>query len=339
MKQEIWKVTTKANKIYFNKIDFILLFWYDISGGSMKNYDKFNTLILKYCDYLEYEKRYSVNTVSGYLKDIEEFRDFLMREELDPFLVEYDDIRCFSNSLENRNLSAASLARLFSSLRSFYKYLAKNEYIDANPFMLVRSPKREKRLPKFLYSNELEELFKVPDLDTVIGIRDRLILELLYATGVRVSELISIKVKDIDRNSKTIRVIGKGNKERVVFFGDYAYEILELYLSRRYELLRGSNDYLFLNGHGNMLTTNGVRYVLNGIIQKSSLHTSISPHMLRHSFATHLLNEGCDILSVQELLGHESIKATQIYTHVTNDHLKEVYFKAHPRNRMGRKEE
>jgi len=302
-------------------------------------YNKFNELILKYCDYLEYERRYSVYTISGYLKDIEEFRDFLVREDLDPFLIEYEDIRNFSISLENRKLSSASLSRMFSSLRSFYKYLLKLEYVEINPFMLVKSPKREKKLPKFFYYNELEELFKIPDLDTAIGVRNRLILELLYATGVRVSELISIRVKDIDMKSKTIRVIGKGNKERLVFFGEYAADILKLYLEKRNEFLRGNNDYLLLNNHGNKFTTNGIRYVLNQLIRESSLHTSISPHMLRHSFATHLLNEGCDILSVQELLGHESIKATQIYTHVTNDHLKEVYLKAHPRNKMGHKEE
>ena len=190
--------------------------------------------------------------------------------------------------------------------------------------------KKEKKLPRFFYYNELEELFQTPRLSTPLGQRDRLILEMLYATGVRVSELVDIKTTDISGNE--IRIVGKGNKERIVRFGEYVEDILELYLNDAYhELNLDNSDYLFLNSHGGQLTTRGIRYILDRIISNTTLKKSISPHMLRHSFATHLLNEGCDILTVQELLGHESLTATSIYTHVTNDRLKEVYYKCHPR--------
>ena len=198
------------------------------------------------------------------------------------------------------------------------------------PFILIKTPKKEKRLPRFFYYNELEELFKVPDLKTPLGQRDRLLLEVLYATGVRVSELVNMKITDIYRN--TVKVFGKGSKERVVYLGEYALKILEIYLKDGYlKLNKKGSLYLFLNNNGGKLTRRGVSYLLDKIIVKTSVNKKISPHMLRHSFATHLLNEGCDILSVQELLGHESLSATSIYTHVTTDRLKEVYFKAHPR--------
>ena len=173
-------------------------------------------------------------------------------------------------------------------------------------------------------------MFQVPKLNTALGQRDRLLLEMLYATGVRVSELVNIKVSDI--NGEEIRVLGKGNKERIVEFGDYAESILELYLNEGYKHLNiKKSEYLFLNNRGGKLTTRGVRYILDNIINKTTIDKKISPHMLRHTFATHLLNEGCDLLTVQELLGHESLTATSIYTHITNDRLKEVYFKCHPR--------
>ena len=222
------------------------------------------------------------------------------------------------------------MKRKISSLRGFYKYLINNKVIDSNPFSLVSLPKKERHLPRFFYYNELEEMFQVPKLNTALGQRDRLLLEMLYATGVRVSELVNIKVSDI--NGEEIKVLGKGNKERIVEFGDYAESILELYLKEGYKHLNvKKSEYLFLNNRGGKLTTRGVRYILDNIINKTTIDKKISPHMLRHTFATHLLNEGCDLLTVQELLGHESLTATSIYTHITNDRLKEVYFKCHPR--------
>ena len=223
----------------------------------------------------------------------------------------------------------STISRKISALRGFYKFLQNNNKIENNPFSLINLPKKEKKLPRFFFYNELEELFNTPKLNTPLGQRDRLILEMLYATGVRVSELVNIKVSDI--SDRTIKILGKGNKERIVRFGDYCEEILKMYLNDGHYKLNSSSEYLFLNNNGGQLTDRGVRYLLDKIIEKTTIEKKISPHMLRHSFATHLLNEGCDILTVQELLGHESLTATSIYTHVTNDRLKDVYFKTHPR--------
>ena len=172
-------------------------------------------------------------------------------------------------------------------------------------------------------------MFNICDTTTFYGLRDRLILEILYATGIRVGELEYMKIKDINLYENKIKILGKGNKERIVYFGEYTREILDLYLKQRTD----KNEYLLINNHKERLTSRGIRYILNKIIAKTSIETKISPHMLRHTFATHMLNEGCDLLSVQELLGHESLRATQVYTHVTNDRLKDVYLKTHPRNK------
>ena len=284
----------------------------------------------EYLKYLKYQKNYSNDTISSYEEDIIEYFDFLERECLNLLKVKYDDIRFFLIELDKKNNKASTVSRKMSSLRGFYKFLINNNYIKNNPFTLVSMPKREKKLPRFFYYNELEELFSIPDISTSLGQRDRVILEFLYASGVRVSELVNIKYSDI--NDEEIKVLGKGNKERITRIGDYAREYLDIYLSDGYkELNINREDYLFLNKNGKKLTTRGIRYILDKIIEKSTIGKKISPHMLRHSFATHLLNEGCDILSVQELLGHESLSTTAIYTHVTTDRLKEVYYRAHPR--------
>ena len=233
---------------------------------------------------------------------------------------------------ENKNDNNTSINRKLSSLRGFYKYMANEGIVKTNVFSLVNGPKKSKKLPRYFEYNELEELFKVPDIRTPLGQRDSLILEMLYATGVRVGELVSIKVGDIDLGRRNIIILGKGNKERFVTYGEYCEDILKIYLKDGRERLNTRNsDYLFLNNNGGELTDRGVRFILDKLIQKTSINKSISPHMIRHSFATHLLNEGCDLLTVQKLLGHESIKATQIYTHVTTDRLKEVYYNSFPR--------
>ncbi len=235
---------------------------------------------------------------------------------------------------EEKNGSNSSIDRKLSGLRGFYKFLANEGIVSKNVFSLVSGPKKEKKLPRYFEYNELEELFNVCD-DSPIGQRDLLILEMLYGTGVRVGELVNIKVKDIDLSTKSILILGKGNKERIVTYGEYCEEALVKYLRDGYLRLNVLNeDYLFLNKNGGAITERGVRYVLEQIIKKTSLNKNISPHMLRHSFATHLLNEGCDLITVQKLLGHESIKATQIYTHVTTDRLKEVYYNSFPRAKI-----
>ena len=286
-----------------------------------------------YLEYLKYQKNYSDYTVENYKHDIIEYLEYLNSENLSFKDIEYSDIRFYLMYLKDtKKDDNTSINRKLSSLRGFYKYLANEGIVKTNVFSLVNGPKKSKKLPRYFEYNELEELFNVPDTRTPLGQRDSLILEMLYATGVRVGELVNIKVSDIDLGRRNIIILGKGNKERFVTYGEYCEDILKTYLNNgRFYLNSKSSDYLFLNNNGGRLTDRGVRFILDKLIQKTSINKNISPHMIRHSFATHLLNEGCDLLTVQKLLGHESIKATQIYTHVTTDRLKEEYFKNFPR--------
>ena len=295
-----------------------------------------NQYLKDYLEYLKYQKNYSDYTVLSYQNDIDEFLEYLNREVLNFKDIEYSDLRFYLMYLkEEKNDNNSSIDRKLSALRGFYKYLANEGIVKSNVFSLVSGPKKEKKLPRYFEYNELEELFNVPDSETALGQRDLLLLELLYATGVRVGELTNIKIKDIDLSSKSILILGKGNKERIVTYGDYCEEILKRYLNDGYILLNTKDsEYLFLNKNGGELTERGVRYILDQIIKQTSINKNISPHMIRHSFATHLLNEGCDLTTVQKLLGHESIKATQIYTHVTTDRLKEVYYNSFPRAKI-----
>ena len=287
----------------------------------------------KFVDYLKYEKNYSNYTISSYRDDILEYFRYLERENLIYNEIQYSDLRFYLMYLKKEKKdSNSSIDRKISALRGFYNYLANIGVISNNVFLLVTGLKKEKKLPRYFEYNELEELFEVPDLKSALGQRDRLILEMLYATGLRVGELVNIKISDINLADRKILVVGKGNKEREVTYGDYCHEILLLYLNDGYQMLNKNNElYLFLNNNGIKITERGVRYILDKIIKVTSLNKTISPHVLRHSFATHLLNEGCDLLTVQKLLGHESISATQIYTHVSIDHLKDVYYKNFPR--------
>lgn len=286
--------------------------------------------IEKYLNYIDNQRNYSDLTIDNYREDLLFYKDYLDKNSISFLKIDYSFIRKFYNYLESKKYSKNTISRRISSIRSFYKYLARNDYISYNPFSLTKGPKKDKLLPKFLYYNELEELFNACDLDTFLGVRDRLILEMLYATGMRVSELESIKIKDINMYDNSIKILGKGSKERIVYFGEYAREILDIYLKQRDDAC----PYLFIDYKKEKLTARGVRYIINKLVKKACLNTKVSPHMLRHSFATHLLNEGCDLLSVQELLGHESLRATQVYTHVTNDRLKDVYLKTHPRGNI-----
>ena len=298
-------------------------------------------IINDYLEYLKYQKNYSDYTVLSYKNDILEFIDYLSREELDFKTIEYSDIRFYLMYLKDeKHDDNSSVSRKLSSLRGLYKYMANEGIVKTNVFSLVNAPKKSKKLPRYFEYNELEELFMVPDTNTSLGQRDLLLLEMLYATGVRVGELVNIKVKDIDLGRRNIIILGKGNKERFVTYGEYCEDILKRYLNDGYILLNKNNlDYLFLNNNGGNLTERGVRYILDELIKKTSINKKISPHMIRHSFATHLLNEGCDLLTVQKLLGHESIKATQVYTHVTTDRLREVYFRSFPRAHIDNKED
>lgn len=309
-------------------------------GDVMSRQDKYRQ-VQNYLEYLKYQKNYSNYTVESYKQDILEFLDYIDRESLDYQHIVYSDLRFFLMYLKDgKKDKNSSIDRKLSSLRGFYQYLANEGIVSNNVFTLLNGPKKEKKIPRYFEYNELEALFDACDLSTSLGQRDRLILEMLYATGVRVGELVSIKISDINQNNRTILILGKGNKERIVPYGKYCEEILILYLQDGYLSLNTKNNpYLFLNYHGEKLTERGVRYLLEEIIKRTSIQKNISPHMIRHSFATHLLNQGCDLMTVQKLLGHESIKATQIYTHVTTDRLRSVYQSSFPRAKIDNTDE
>ncbi len=292
-------------------------------------------LISKFLDYLKYQKNYSKYTIENYNKDILEFNKFLINNKFKYNDVNYDVCIKYLNFLNDKKLSKTSISRKLSSLRTFYKYLVINKNLKSNPFILVSSPKKEKRIPKFINYNNIEEIFDVPNIETKIGQRQRVILEILYGCGVRVSELINIKLKDIDFNEKTILIFGKGSKERIVAFGEYADDIIKKYIKEaRIEFLNGlDSEYLIVGDKQKSLTTRRIEQIVDDIINQTSIKLNITPHMFRHTFATHLLDNGCDLLAVQELLGHASLSSTEIYTHVSNEHLREVFLKCHPRNK------
>lgn len=292
--------------------------------------------IILYLEYLQIEKNYSQLTVESYKAALEEFSLFLKNEGIDRFeSVAYSDIRIFLTNAYRKKLSRKTIAKKISSLRSFYRFLLRMGLVQENPFQLVSLPKQDKRIPKFLYSQELEELFQLSDVSTSAGQRDQALLELLYGTGMRVSECCALKLSDVDLSLGTVLAFGKGKKQRYIPIGSYAQDALELYLSQgRLELLsRGKKDhsFVFVNQKGGPLTARGVRYILTALIKKASTTLHIHPHMFRHTFATHLLNEGADLRSVQELLGHSSLSSTQVYTHVSKDQLRNAYMSHHPR--------
>lgn len=299
-----------------------------------------NKSLNQFISYIAKQKKYSVNTVKNYEIDILEFKEYLDSKGLNYLDVDYDFIKGYLMELYNRRLSRSSVSRKLSSLRSFYKFLFNNNLIETNPFKYVSTPKKEKKLPKYLGVQELEIIFNTPDIKTPLGQRDRLILEVLYATGIRVGELVNIKLDDIDFQRKEIRVLGKGNKERIDPFGEYCLDAINMFINDgRKKILDKHNtvcDYLIINEHGTKITTRGVEQIIYNVVKKAALKKHVSPHMLRHSFATHLLNEGCDILTVQELLGHESLETTQVYTHVSNERLRAVYLKCHPLNKKNK---
>lgn len=286
----------------------------------------------KFIDYLSYQKKYSENTTKNYEIDILEFLEYCNKEHISKEKINYNDVKKYLVSLYDKKYSKSTVSRKISSLRSFYKYLYINNIIDKNPFLFVSLPKKEKKLPRFVNYEDLNTIFSIPNINNDYGLRDRLILELLYGTGIRVSELCDIKISDIEFSNKTIRVVGKGNKERIVCYGDYCKEILNKYLNIRSKLLKNKrHDYLLVNKNGGKIIVRSVQLLIDKIIKLAAIKKNITPHTLRHTFATHLLNEGCDILTVKELLGHSSLDTTQIYTHVSNERLRSVYLSTHPR--------
>lgn len=290
--------------------------------------------IIEFLKYLKNEKNYSKYTVLNYGKDLKLFQSYLKDEKITKIQnIDYKIIRQYLSFLYDKDYNKKSVARNISTLRSFFKFCLKENIIIKDPMNLIETPKLDKNLPKIIYSEDLEKLLETPDLSTPLGLRDYVILETFYSTGIRVSELINIKISDINFYDRTIKILGKGNKERYVLFGSVLSKKLDNYINNgRNKLLKNKNDYLFLNKNGNKLTSKGIEFIIDKNVKLSGLNYKITPHTLRHTFATDMLNNGADLKTVQELLGHENLSTTQIYTHVSNEHLKEVYLNTHPRN-------
>lgn len=292
-----------------------------------------------FINYLSVNKSYSENTIEGYKNDILEFERFIHEEKMAAGLLKIRNERVcknFISYLSNKDYASSTIHRKLSSLNSFYNYLVKDEIIDTNHFQNVEAPKAPKRLPKMIKESEIQMLFEICDLNNKLGYRNYCILGCLYGCGLRVSELCNMQIKDIDFLERTIKITGKGSKDRIVVMYEELASSLKHYISTfRLELLYNSKDesnrYVFLNKNGTQLTRVGVRKILDKLVGDCGETFHISPHMLRHSFATALLNNGADMRSVQELLGHENLSTTQIYTHVSFDAIKSSYEIAHPR--------
>lgn len=287
--------------------------------------------VINFLKYLKIEKNYSNFTIINYGKDLKIFLQFLKENNIENYdKIEYKTIRKFLEYLYDEKYEKKTIARHISSLRSLFKYLLKENKIKNNPMILISNPKLDKKLPKYLYYDQMEQILSIPDKNTPLGMRDLTLLELLYSTGVRVSELINIKIEDINFDDKSIRILGKGNKERIVLYSKVLKEYLNDYLKIR-STFNPNHNYLFINKFGNKLTDRGVRVIIDNILKKGMVSFHISPHMIRHTFATHLLDNGADLKCVQELLGHKNLSSTQVYTHVSDEHLRKVYLETHNR--------
>ncbi|MBN1913944.1 MAG: tyrosine recombinase XerC [Candidatus Omnitrophica bacterium] len=279
----------------------------------------------KFIRYLEIEKNYSRHTVLNYKLDLESFTEFLGSTAIEN--VDYLILRKYLAVMKEKRLGTASILRKLSTLRSFFKFLTREGYLKNNPIVSISSPKKEKHLPSFLTEEEASRLMDSALSKDERGLRDRAILELFYSTGIRISELVGLDQDDLDFIGGIAKVKGKGKKERIVPVGDTAIAAIRGYLDKR----KKRSEAIFLNKNGRRITDRGVRDIVEKYLGLASIRQGVSPHTLRHSFATHLLNRGADLRSVQELLGHANLSTTQIYTHLTTERLKTVYDKAHPR--------
>ena len=282
----------------------------------------------EYRNYLTSVRKYPDNTVNSYLSDITIFKEYLSSLKINYLKVDKDIIREYLKVLGNSNYKSSSINRILSSLKNYYDYLEYKHLIEYNPLKDLNRPKKEKRLPNFINNNDYEKIIKKSlERTDFIGRRNTLLLELLYSSGIRISEALNIKIKDINMGDKSIRILGKGSKMRIVYFGEYAKEYLEEYLKVR----NSSSEYLFLNKNNTLLTRRGAEYIISNLVKTSLLKKKVTPHTFRHSYATEMLNNGADIRSVQELLGHSSLSTTGIYTHVTNEVVRREYLKAFKR--------
>lgn len=276
--------------------------------------------------FLKKELNYSDYTIKNYQLDLTDFFKYVDKSNIDFLSIENIHVRGYLKYLDTCNLKNSTISRRISALRTFYNYLLEKGFVKSNIFLNVKNPKLEKKLPNYLNYTEIEELLASIDTRTDEGLERRLLIEMFYSTGCRVGEMVNIKISDIDFSSKTIKVMGKGSKERIVYYGDYASKYLEDYLKNK-----DKKGYLFTNKRGEKLTIEEVEYIVRDIMKHISIKTHVTPHTLRHTFATHLLNNGADIRTVQELLGHANLSTTGIYTHVSSDRLKDVYFKTFKR--------
>lgn len=304
--------------------------------------------IERFLDFLKHERRYSNHTIVAYRKDLEVFYRFLADSGgalLDQ--IHYQDIRLYMVYLNECGLSQRSIARKLSTLRSFFKYCLRKSWIHQDPMELVTYRLRSDYLPEFFYESEIKALIDaVKHSQLAFPLRNLALLELLYATGMRVSECCQLAKDQLDLELQIIRVVGKGNKERILPFGDPAAKALRDYLEKERPILltkspspASHSKFIFLSERGQGLSTDQIRYLLDQLVQESQLNLKIHPHKLRHSYATHLLDHGADLRSVQELLGHENLSSTQIYTHITSDKMRKAYLQAHPRAQRQSKEE
>ncbi len=287
--------------------------------------------------YIIAEKNFSKHTAKAYCSDILSFLVWMDEQSCED--VSFSKVREYLHFIQKFNYKKTTVARKIASLRTFYKYLYRERKVDSNPAMNLTNPKRPKSLPKFLTPDEVEKILNNTKIETPAGYRNRAILELLWATGMRISELSGLNFGDLNLEHNEIRVFGKGSKERIILVTDRAKNFLERYIESARALIpkgfpvpdTGENSPVFINNTGYRLQTRTVRNVINEIVEKINLPKHVTPHVFRHSFATHLIENGADLRVVQELLGHASISNTQIYTHVSTQHLKEVYNETHPR--------
>lgn len=289
---------------------------------------------MDYLHYLKVERGLSENTINSYGIDLKLFLEYLRENEIPSFKqVDKEVIVNYMQAEKNNNKANSSILRSVSSLRKFFQYLAQEKIIEKDPMLLIDTPKKKQHLPQVLTKEEVEKLLHSPNTGQVLGLRDRAMLELMYATGLRISEIINLKLEDLHLTMGTLQTLGKGHKERIVPVGDEAIKWVNRYLEEaRPKLLKQKrSNYLFLNFHGNNLTRQGVWKNLKAEVRKAGIQKNITPHTLRHSFATHILENGADLRIVQELLGHADISTTQIYTHLSNKQLADIYNRAHPR--------
>lgn len=305
-----------------------------IAWNCMLRKMNFSSCSTKYLEYLKFQKMYSTNTILSYATEIQHFTNYLLIEEISSYKeISYPIVRGYLVYLHQSHLSKSSINHKLSSLRSFYSYLLKMNIVEDNPFLLIKAQSEPKRNPDFLYPEEMVELLDSIDCVTPLDKRNKAMLELMYASGLRCGEVVNLKLKDIDYDNLDLKVMGKGNKERIVPFHEFAGKCMQEYLEARIILIKNQEEhgFFFVNKNGTKLTNRGVQNIVDRICYQYDATKKIHPHTFRHSFATHLLSGGADIRMVQLLLGHEHLSTTQIYTHVSKEQLQAVYDHTHPR--------